>query len=55
MPIDLKKKKKKKKHFLNADENIHENVKYKLVLFEGKEGAFMWMFIVIEHPEEIKC
>lgn len=41
MPIDFKKKKKKIKHFLNANENYHENVKYKLVLSEGKEGTFM--------------
>ena len=45
MPIDFKRK--KKKQFLNANENNHENVEYKLVLFEGKEGTFTGMFTVI--------
>ena len=40
-------KRKKKKQFLNANENNHENVEYKLVLFEGKEGTFTGMFTVI--------
>lgn len=47
-------KKKKKKQFLDANENNHENVEYKLVLFEGKEGTIMGMFTVIEHSVEIR-
>lgn len=46
-------KKKKKKQFLNANENNHENVEYKLVSFEGKEGTIMGMFTVSEHSEEL--
>lgn len=51
MPFYFKKEKENSSGMQN--ENNHENVEYKLVLFEGKEGTIMGMFTVIEHSEEL--